>query len=226
MGCFARCAQSFQRRFQRHKTQITAVGQSLPACQPASPPAFQLSSRVHPCYPCYLCATHRSVTARVCVAVRASIFRVLALTSPLQFFLPWRALQSAEVRQWLHEPTVSEATMSAASAPTPARLAHSEGQTTVCYSSDGSFIFTAGADNAIRKFAGVADEVRVCVTEVVPALSPSSHPACAQLGSRTLVTIVLDQLVNMWHPTMVATAYCCRERCPPYLHPSNRRRVS
>jgi hypothetical protein len=116
--------------------------------------------------------------------------------------------------------------MSAASAPTPARLAHSEGQTTVCYSSDGSFIFTAGADNAIRKFAGVADEVRVCVTEVVPALSPSSHPACAQLGSRTLVTVVLDQLVNMWPPAMVATAHCCRERYPPSLHTSNRRRVS
>jgi hypothetical protein len=76
--------------------------------------------------------------------------------------------------------------MSAASAPTPARLAHSEGQTTVCYSSDGSFIFTAGADNAIRKFAGVADEVRVCVCDgncpsALASLSPSSHPACAQL---------------------------------------------
>mmetsp|Transcript_34086 Transcript_34086/g.102777 ORF Transcript_34086/g.102777 Transcript_34086/m.102777 type:complete len:1063 (-) Transcript_34086:167-3355(-) len=42
--------------------------------------------------------------------------------------------------------------------PPAARLAHSEGHTVVCYSSDGAVMFTAGGDNAIRKFASLTDE--------------------------------------------------------------------
>ena len=195
--------------------------------EPASPethaaPAFQLSSRVRPCYPC---ATHRSVTARVCVAVRASIFRVLALTSPLQFFLPWRALQSQRFgsgctnqryrrspcpQLQLRRPPVSP-TLRGRRPCAIHRMAHSSSPLVRTMPSESLL--------ALRTRC-------VCVTEVVPALSPSSHPACAQLGSRTLVTIVLDQLVNMWPPAMVATAHCCRERYPPSLHTSNRRRVS